>query len=55
MMKFNFNNPTNILFGSGSLNELGNQKLPGEKALLLTSNGKSTKEYGYLDRNNRAT
>lgn len=50
MMKFNFNNPTNILFGSGSLNELGNQKLPGEKALLLTSNGKSTKENGYLDR-----
>ncbi len=50
MMKFNFNNPTNILFGSGSLKELGNQKLPGEKALLLTSNGKSTKENGYLDR-----
>lgn len=50
MMKFNFNNPTNILFGSGSLNELSNQKLPGEKALLLTSNGKSTKENGYLDR-----
>ncbi len=50
MMHFNFNNPTNILFGSGSLNELGNQKLPGKKALLLTSNGKSTKENGYLDR-----
>lgn len=50
MMKFNFNNPTNILFGSGSLKELGNQKLPGKKALLLTSNGKSTKENGYLDR-----
>lgn len=50
MMHFNFNNPTNILFGSGALNELGNQKMPGERALLLTSNGKSTKENGYLDR-----
>ncbi|MCI9626304.1 MAG: iron-containing alcohol dehydrogenase [Clostridia bacterium] len=50
MMKFNFNNPTNILFGSGSLKQLGNQKLPGKKALLLTSNGKSTKKNGYLDR-----
>ena len=50
MMKFDFNNPTRILFGSGMLNELGNQKMPGKKALLLTSNGKSTKANGYLDR-----
>lgn len=49
-MKFNFNNPTNLLFGSGSLNELGEQILPGKKALLMTSNGKSTKVNGYLDR-----
>ena len=50
MMKFNFYNPTNILFGKGMLNELGKQELPGKKALVLISNGKSTKENGYLDR-----
>lgn len=50
MIKFNFNNPTNIIFGSGTLNELGKQKMPGKKAMVLISNGKSTKENGYLDR-----
>ena len=49
-MKFDFNNPTRILFGSGKLDELGSQKLPGKKALVLISNGKSTKANGYLDR-----
>lgn len=49
-MNFNFNNPTNIIFGAGALNQLGEQKLPGRKAMLLTSNGKSTKANGYLDR-----
>jgi len=38
------------LFGKGKLNELGNQTMPGKKALLLISNGKSTRENGYLDR-----
>lgn len=50
MMHFNFNNPTNLIFGAGTLNELGNQTLPGKKALLLISNGKSTKTTGILDR-----
>ena len=50
MINFDFYNPTKILFGSGKLNELGNQTMPGKKALLLTSNGKSTKKNGYLDR-----
>lgn len=50
MIKFNFNNPTNIIFGSGTLNELRKQKMPGKKAMVLISNGKSTKENGYLDR-----
>lgn len=49
-MNFNFNNPTNLLFGRGMLNTLGDQKLPGKKALLMISNGKSTRENGYLDR-----
>lgn len=47
---FNFNNPTNLIFGSGKLSELGEQKLPGKKALLLISNGKSTKANGSFDR-----
>ena len=50
MMEFNFNNPTNLIFGAGKLDTLGEQKLPGKKALLLISNGNSTKENGYLDR-----
>ena len=49
-MNFNFNNPTNLIFCAGKLNELGDQKLPGKKALLLISNGKSVKIYGTLDR-----
>ena len=49
-MSFNFSNPTNLIFGAGKLDTLGEQKLPGKKALLLISNGKSTKANGYLDR-----
>ncbi len=30
-MNFDFNNPTRILFGSGKLNELGDQPMPGKK------------------------
>lgn len=50
MMKFNFNNPTDLYFGTGSLNELGSLTMPGKKALVLISNGRSTIENGYLDR-----
>ena len=49
-MNFYFNNPTNLIFGRGSLNELGSLPMPGKKALVLISNGKSTRENGYLDR-----
>ena len=49
-MNFDFNNPTRILFGSGKLNELGNQLMPGKKALLLMSGGKSAKVSGAYDR-----
>lgn len=49
-MSFNFNNPTNLFFGRGSLNQLGNLPMPGKKAMVLISNGKSTKANGYLDR-----
>ena len=49
-MSFNYYIPTKILFGRGKLNELGDQNLPGKKALIVTSNGTSVKKYGYLDR-----
>lgn len=42
--------PTRILFGSGELNNLHEQKMPGKKAMVLISNGKSTKTNGYLTR-----
>lgn len=49
-MNFQMYVPTRILFGAGALNSLHEQKLPGKKALLLTSNGKSAKESGAFDR-----
>ncbi|MCR2032956.1 iron-containing alcohol dehydrogenase [Anaerofustis stercorihominis] len=49
-MNFNLFTSTNLLFGAGTLNELGKQNLPGKKALLLISNGKSTIENGTLDK-----
>ena len=49
MMNFHFYNPTRLLFGSGKIGELGAQKLPGKKALLLLSAGKSAKTSGALD------
>ncbi|MDA6259927.1 iron-containing alcohol dehydrogenase, partial [Escherichia coli] len=39
-----------ILFGSGKLNELGRQPMPGKKALLLMSGGKSAKVSGAYGR-----
>ena len=50
MIQFDFLNPTRILFGSGKLNALSKMPLPGKKAMLLISNGKSTKVSGSLDR-----
>lgn len=49
-MSFTVFMPTKWIFGAGALNELGKQTLPGKKALLVISNGKSTKENGYLYR-----
>lgn len=47
---FNMYVPTRFLFGNGRLNELHQQKMPGKKALLAISNGKSVRENGTLDR-----
>lgn len=55
-MSFNFSVPTNALFGAGKLNELHTQinspmgAVHGKKALVVISNGKSTRANGYLDR-----
>lgn len=49
MMNFNYYIPTRILFGQGQLSSLHSQKLPGEKALIVTSSGRSVRRYGYLD------
>ena len=43
-------NPVKVLFGPGKLNDLHKETLPGRKALIVTSNGTSTKKYGYLGR-----
>ncbi|MDR1004730.1 MAG: iron-containing alcohol dehydrogenase [Prevotellaceae bacterium] len=47
---YQFNLPTNTLFGAGTLNLLHKQALPGKKAMIVISNGKSTRVNGYLDR-----
>ncbi|HEY8804934.1 MAG TPA: iron-containing alcohol dehydrogenase [Clostridium sp.] len=49
-MSFNMYVPTRFIFGCGRLSELHEQKLPGKKAMVVISNGKSTKENGSLDR-----
>lgn len=48
MKNFIFNMPTHVLFGAGQLAHLHEQKLPGKKALIVTSNGQSARKYGYL-------
>ncbi len=49
-MSFNMYVPTRFIFGCGRLSELHEQKLPGKKAMVVISSGKSTKENGSLDR-----
>lgn len=49
-MSFNMYVPTRVLFGAGQLSNLHSQKMPGGKAMLVISNGKSTKANGYLAR-----
>lgn len=50
MMSYMFYAPTRVLFGAGQLNKLHEQAMPGKKALLVISNGKSTRMSGALDR-----
>ncbi len=48
MYNFQFYLPTKVLFGEGQLQNLHNEKMPGKKCLIVTSNGSSTKKFGYL-------
>lgn len=48
-MSFTHFVPTKILFGQGQIKKLHEQDLPGKKALIVISCGKSTRENGYLD------
>ncbi len=49
-MNFNYFIPTKLLFGKGQLGNLHKEKLPGKKALIVISSGKSTRANGYLDK-----
>lgn len=49
-MNFSVYIPTDIEFGCGSLSRLHEKKLPGKKALIVMTNGRSAKRLGYLDR-----
>jgi alcohol dehydrogenase len=42
--------PTRVLFGAGQLSNLHAQKMPGKKAMIVISKGKSAKANGYLTR-----
>jgi alcohol dehydrogenase len=50
IMGFNYFVPTRTLFGAGKLNALHKQQLPGKKAMIVISKGKSTRANGYLAR-----
>lgn len=50
MMNFIFDSPTKLLFGTGAIARLHNETMPGKKALLLTSTGKSYKICGAFDK-----
>ena len=49
MYNFQFFMPTKVLFGAGQLGNLHLEQMPGKKTLIVTSNGSSTKKYGYLE------
>ena len=48
-MSFSFSVPTHLVFGQGAIQKLHKQRLPGKKALIVISSGKSTRANGYLD------
>jgi alcohol dehydrogenase len=49
-MSFTYHNPHENSFRAGTLNALETENLPGKKALIVISAGKSMRKNGYLDR-----
>lgn len=49
-LSFTFPGHTAVFFGAGQLNTFHTLPMPGKKALVVISNGKSTRANGYLDR-----
>ena len=47
-MAYTWKVATKVLFGAGKLKELHKEALPGKKALVVISNGKSTRLNGSL-------
>lgn len=50
MMEYLFYIPTKIYHGAGKLNILHTLEMPGKKALIVTTKGKSVERLGYLGR-----
>ena len=50
MEQFTYFMPTKLFFGAGALDKLGEEPLPGKKALIVISAGTSMRKYGYLER-----
>ncbi|THB64762.1 MAG: iron-containing alcohol dehydrogenase, partial [Desulfovibrio sp.] len=48
-LDFTFHIPVKIIFGRGKIDELATHPLPGKKALIVITAGKSMKANGYLD------
>lgn len=48
-LSYNFLTSTKVLFGVGKINSLHTVQMPGKKAMVVISNGKSTRSNGYLD------
>lgn len=48
-MSYIWNLPTKVLFGAGKVKKLHKEAIPGKKALLVISNGKSVKRNGSLE------
>lgn len=49
MNNFEIYIPTRTLFGAGMVRQLHNQKLPGKRAMVVISRGRSTIDNGYLE------
>ncbi len=49
-MNFSYYIPTKILFGRGQLSNLHKEQLPGTRALIVTTSGRSVVDNGYLAR-----